>query len=60
MFFITFINVFFILEIKNAFFNIFYFFPNVYYNYVSNVVVDFVIVVVVIEVVVVTAIIFIF
>ena len=32
-FFITFTNVFFILGIKNAFFNVFYFVSNVYYNY---------------------------
>jgi len=33
VFFITFTNVFFIFRIKNAFFNVFIFFPNVYYNY---------------------------
>jgi len=32
-FFITFTNVFFIFRIKKRVFNVFYFFPNVYYNY---------------------------
>jgi len=35
-FFITFTNVLFIFRIKNAFFNVFYYFPNVYYNYAEN------------------------
>jgi len=35
-FFITFTNVFFIFGIKNAIFNVFYSFPNVYYNYAGN------------------------
>ena len=35
-FFITFTNVFFIFRIKNAFLTFFYFFPNVYYNYMST------------------------